>query len=78
MKRRTLIILAIVAIVLLIASRTVLSRWWWAQRINRKFNLEQPLTRDGAFVRSQSLGSLINLYYNGAFIDGTLAIATKN
>lgn len=76
MKRRTYIILGVVALAI-IMGLTVLSKWWWAQRINRKFNLEQPLTKDGAFVRSQSLRSLIELYYRGTFVDGTLAIAPK-
>ena len=78
MKRRTIIILAVVLIIVLVLSRTVLNRWWWAQRINRKFQLQQALTRDGAFVRSQSLRSLITLYYYGTFVDGNLAVAPPN
>lgn len=77
MKRRTIII-TILVLVAVAAALTVLNKNWWAKRINAKYQLQQPLTPGGTFVSSQSLRSLINLYYNGTMVDGTLAIAPRN
>lgn len=74
MKPRTILII-VVAAILVVAAFTVLNKAWWAERINRKFNLQQPLTPNGTFVRSQSLRALITLYTHGTFVDGELAVA---
>lgn len=76
MNKKLLYIVLPGGIILVLLLCTVLNKWWWAKRINAKYQLEQPLTKDGLFVRSQSLRALIELYFKGTMVDGQLLVAS--
>lgn len=76
-RKRTLVIVAAALIVVaVVLAATVLNKAWWAKRINKKYNLQNPLTGDSPFVQSQSLRSLIKIYNEGLFIGGGEAAAS--